>query len=203
MDTYFKINLEKTIKDKDKQLIIELGCGQKKKQDRITIDKIDLPHVDIVADMENGLPFLPDNSVDEIHCRSVLEHIENFENLMREIVRVLKKHGKVYVFVPHFSNPYYYSDYTHKRFFGLYSFYYFVDTNKQLKRKVPNFYTDIRINIISQHLLFNSPFWVTRQIRKIFGFVFNCHHSLQELYEEKLCYIFPCYGIEVVFTAEK
>ena len=26
---------------------------------------------------------MPDQSVDEIHCRSVLEHIENFENRMR------------------------------------------------------------------------------------------------------------------------
>jgi SAM-dependent methyltransferase len=203
MDPYIKIDLEKTIKDKNKPFILELGCGQKKKPDRITIDKIDLPYVDIVADIENGLAFLPDNSVDEIHCRSVLEHIENFENLMREIVRILKKDGKAYVFVPHFSNPYYYSDPTHKRFFGLYTFYYFVDTEKQLRRKVPNFYTDIRINIISLRLLFRSPFWITRQIKKIFGLVFNCHRLLQEFYEDKLCYIFPCYGIEVVFTAEK
>ncbi len=203
MNTYIKIDLEKIVKDKNKQLIIELGCGQKKKPERITIDKVDLPNVDIVADIENGLAFLPDNSVDKIYCRSVLEHIENFENLMREIVRVLKKQSKAYIFVPHFSNPYYYSDYTHKRFFGLYTFYYFVDKEKQLKRKVPNFYTDIRINIISQRLLFRSPFWITHQIKKIFGLVFNCHRSIQELYEEKLCYIFPCYGIEIVFTAEK
>ena len=47
---------------------------------------------------------------------------------MREITRVLKKNGKANIFVPHFSNPYYYSDYTHKRFLGLYTFYYFVET---------------------------------------------------------------------------
>jgi len=165
MEPSFKIDLKKIISDGN-PLIIELGCGQKKKSDRITIDKIDLPHVDIVADIENGLPFLPDNSVDGIYCRSVLEHIENFENLMREIVRVLKKQGKAYVFVPHFSNPYYHSDYTHKRFFGLYTFYYFVNTEHQLKRKVPNFYTDIRINIISQRLVFRSNFWFSRQIKR-------------------------------------
>jgi len=202
MESLIKIDLEKII-DGLEPVIVELGCGLKKKEGRIGIDVIDLPNVDIVADIEQGLPFLPDDSVDQIHCRSVFEHIENFENLMREIVRVLKKEGKAYVFVPHFSNPYYYSDYTHKRPFGLYTFYYFVNTEHQLKRKVPNFYTDIRINIISQRLLFRSPFWVTHQIKKIFGFVFNCHRSLQEFYEEKLCYILPCYGIEVVFTAGK
>lgn len=127
MESNIKINLEQAINSQN-PVIIELGCGQKKKTDRITIDRVDLPNVDIVADIENGLPFLPDNSVDQIHCRSVLEHIKNFENLMREITRVLKKNGKANIFVPHFSNPYYYSDYTHKRFFGLYTFYYFVET---------------------------------------------------------------------------
>ena len=198
MEPSVKIDLEKIIRD-GSPLIIELGCGQKSKQGRITVDKADLPNVDIVADMENGLPFLPDDSVDEIHCRSVLEHIQNFEDLIREIVRVLKKSGKAHVFVPHFSNPFYYSDYTHKRFFGLYTFYYFVDTERQLKRKVPNFYTDIRINIISQRLVFRSPFRLSRQIKKAFGFMINCHRSIMEFYEQHLCYIFPCHGIEIVF----
>ena len=115
-----KIDLDKTLKS-DAPVIIDLGCGPKKKHGRIGIDKLNLPTVDIVADLENGLPFLPDNSVDQIHSSEVFGCIENFENLMREVVRVLKKDGTSYVFVPHFSNPHYYSDYEHKRFFGLYT----------------------------------------------------------------------------------
>jgi len=199
MSPSLKIDLDKLIQS-HKYLSIELGCGQKRIEGRVTIDKIDQPHVDIVADIEDGLPFLPDNSVDEIHCRSVLEHINNFEDLLREIVRVLKKDGKAYVFVPHFSNPYYYSDYTHKRFFGLYSFYYFVEPQYQLKRKVPCFYTDIRINIISQKLVFRSPFFFSKIIKKLVGFIINTHRSVMEFYELHLCYIFPCHGIEIVFT---
>jgi len=202
MEPIVKIDLDKLINN-DKLLIVELGCGQKSKQDRITIDKLDLPNVNIVADIEDGLPFLPDDSVDEIHCRSVLEHIHNFEGIMREIVRVLKKSGEAHVFVPHFSNPYYYSDYTHKRFFGLYTFYYFVDKEKQLRRKVPNFYTDIRIDIISQRLIFRSPFWFTRQIKKAFGFIINLSRFFMEFYEQHLCYIFPCHGIEIVFIPDR
>lgn len=199
MGDLIKIDLEEMISS-DNPMIVEIGCGPQKKKGRIGIDKIDLPNVDIVADLEQGLAFLPDNSVDEIHCRSVLEHIENFENLIRDIVRVLKNTGRAHIFVPHFSNPYYYSDYTHKRHFGLYSFYYFVDKELQLKRKVPGFYTDIRINIISQRLVFKSPFWLRRKIKKLFGMLFNCHRFLQEFYEENLCYICPCHGIEIVFT---
>ena len=186
MEPVIKIDLENVVKG-NAPVIVDLGCGKKKKPGRIGVDKLDLPNVDIVADLEDGLSFLPDNSVDQIHGRSVLTHIENFENLMREIIRVLKKEGTAYIFVPHFSNPYYYSDYTNIRFFGLYTFYYFVDTKHQLKRKVPNFYTDIRIKIISQRLVFTSPFWLRRRIKKLLGFIFNCHRSLQEFYEEHLC----------------
>ena len=199
MKPVIKIDLQKIV-DSPNPVIIELGCGSKKKCGRITVDKVDLPNVDIVADMEKGLPFLPDNCVDEIHCRSVLEHIENFENLIREIVRVLKSSGKAYIFVPHFSNPHYYSDPTHKRFFGLYTFYYFVDNEHQLKRKVPNFYTGTRILILSQRLKFRSVFSILNPFKKLLGWFLNLHPALQAYYEENLCYLFPCHGIEIVFT---
>ena len=199
MCALIKINLEQVIKD-EKPLIIELGCGARKKEGRIGIDAVDLPGVDIVADLEKGLPFLPDNSVDQIHCRHFLEHIRNFESLMAEMVRILKKDGTAHIFVPHFSNPHYYSDYTHTRFFGLYSFYYFVDNENQLRRKVPNFYTDVRIKIISQRLIFRSSFIIISPFKKLFGWFINLHTSLTEYYEENLCYIFPCHGIEIVFT---
>jgi predicted SAM-dependent methyltransferase len=126
MDTLINIDLDSLIQT-SRRIVIELGAGTKKSPGRICIDKVDLPNVDIVADIERGLAFLPDNSIDEIHCRSVLEHIDNFEELMREIVRVLKPAGRAYIFVPRFSNPYFYSNYTHRRSFGLYTFYYFVD----------------------------------------------------------------------------
>jgi len=193
-----KIDLDKALKS-NHPVIIDLGCGPKKKAGTITIDKIDMPSVDIIADLEEGLPFLPDRCADQINCKSILEHVDNFENLMREIVRILKKDGKAHIFVPHFSNPYFYSDFTHKRHFGLYSFYYFVDTEKQLKRKVPNFYTDIRIEIISLRLVFRSPFRFSHQLKKLFGLIINRHRSLMEYYEQHLCYLCPCYGIEVVF----
>ena len=198
MEPLIRIDLEEVLNSGD-PVIVELGCGLKKKPGRIGIDKVDLTNVDIVADMEEGLSFLPDNSVDHIHCRSVLEHVANFEDLLREIVRVLKKNGKAHIFVPHFSNPYYYSDFTHRRPFGLYSFCYFVDHADQLRRKVPNFYTDIRIRIISQRLVFRSSFKVINPVKKLFGWFLNLHTILQEYYEENLCYAFPCHGIEVVF----
>jgi SAM-dependent methyltransferase len=199
MEPLIRIDLDKAIHG-GAPLILDLGCGRRKKPGRIGIDRVDMPGVDIVADIEEGLGFLPADCVDEIHCRSVLEHVDNFERLLADMVRVLKPQGRARVYVPHFSNPYYYSDYTHKRFFGFYTFYYFVDPSRQPKRKVPAFYSDIRLNIVSIRLVFRSPFPVRRFIRKMLGRFFNCHRSLQEFYEGMCCYLVPCDGIEVVFT---
>ena len=107
-------------------LAIELGCGQKKmSEDVIGIDAINTEAADIIADISQGLNFLPDNSVDIIYSNHVLEHFDDLGFIMGEIYRVLKPGGKTIGQVPHFSNPYYYSDPTHKTTFGLYTFSYF------------------------------------------------------------------------------
>lgn len=184
-------------------VILELGCGPRKQSGRIGIDALDLPGVDIVANLDNGLPFLPDRCVDEIHSRSFLEHVDKFENLMREMVRVLKPGGKVVSFVPHFSNPYFYSDYTHSRFFGYYTFYYFCDAEDQPARKVPSFYHDIRIRVTSIQLVFHSPFKGRSLFKRAFGRLVNWKTWLQEFYEENLCFVIPCYGLQVTFEPKE
>ena len=93
--------------DSNERIVIELGCGPNKVDGVIGVDKFWDENVDIVADFENGLPFLPDNSVDELFSRHVLEHIENLELLIKEIYRVLKPGGIHRVIVPHFSNPHF------------------------------------------------------------------------------------------------
>ena len=194
-----KINLNQRLST-GQEIAIEIGCGGKRRDvSFITIDRVDLDNVDIVADVEQGLGFLPDGCVDRVVCRSVLEHIDNFEGLLREMLRVLKPDGRAEIFVPHFSNPYYYSDYTHKRFFGLYTFYYFVEPEMQLRRKVPVFYTDLRLEICSLKLVFRTPFWISRRLRKWFGLLVNSCRWMQEFYELHLFNIVPCDGIEVVF----
>ena len=74
------------------RVVVELGPGPGlKSAGAIGIDLLPLEGVDIVHNLENGLSFIPDNSVDEITSSHVLEHISNFENLMRDIHRILKK----------------------------------------------------------------------------------------------------------------
>ncbi len=197
---YIKIDLAARLQS-GTPVILELGCGPNKKEGRIGIDRLDLPGVDIVADLNGGLPFLPDHCADEIYSKSLLEHVDDLGAVVREIARVLKPGGKKSLFVPHFSNPYYYSDYTHTRFMGLYTFYYFVDEKYQLRRKVPAFYSDVRIRVLSQKMIFQSPFRLVHYFKKAFQWLVNLSSWTQEFYEENLCYFIPCYGLEVVFRS--
>ena len=198
MPPILKVDLDALMKS-GRPVVLELGCGPNKTPGRIGIDRIDLPGVDIVADIDQGLGFLPDGSVDAIYSESFFEHVSNLEALVREVARVLKPDGYNWLFVPHFSNPYYYSDYTHKSFFGLYTLRYFCGDEDQLRRKVPNFYSDVRIRVVSQRLIFFSNFAVTRWLKKVFQKVINSSTWLQEFYEENLCYLIPCYGMELRF----
>ena len=177
------------------RIVIELGCGEvKRNPDSIGIDIAKLPGVDIIQNLESGLDFIPDNSVDEISSSHVLEHIIRFEELMRDIHRILKPDGIHKVTVPHFSNPHYYSDYTHKRFFGLYTFEYFSKISDQkLNRKVHDFYVDFHFRVT--HRRFN--FKKNLSPRNIFNILvadplFNTSNYMQEFYEDKFAFIIPC-----------
>jgi ubiquinone/menaquinone biosynthesis C-methylase UbiE len=196
------IDKEKLRRLLDRQkVIIELGPGNNKRiENSITIDVLDLPDVDIVADLNDGLEFLPDNSVDRMHSHHVLEHIVNFGFLMKEIHRVLKPGGMKIGRVPHFSNPYFFSDYTHTRFFGLYSFSYF-SKKTFFKRTTPTFYSDIDFEILDIKLVFMSQFLERKIVKRITEKIFNINKYFQELYEENFCYFLPAY--ELYFVLRK
>jgi len=79
--------------------IINLGAGTKiLREDVINVDLQLLPGVDIVADA-SLLPFKND-SIDVVICDYILEHAANTQAIIKEIVRVLKKRGLLYLKVP-------------------------------------------------------------------------------------------------------
>jgi ubiquinone/menaquinone biosynthesis C-methylase UbiE len=187
------------------KVVIDLGCGPNKKPGMIGIDVLPLSGVDIVANLEEGFPTIPDNSVDEFYTTHFLEHVYNFELLMAEMYRTLKPGGIAKITVPHFSNPYYYSDYTHKRFFGLYSFDYFSSKPTGYKRTIPVYTNKFSFTIISRKLVFKSPtFFIRNLIKKHFWTrIFNSGKYLQSLYEDAFTGIIPCYEIVFVLSPDK
>lgn len=193
---------EKFLKQNDR-LIIELGCGPNKSAGSIGIDMLPLEGVDIVHDLEKPFNFIPDNSIDEVRSSHLLEHIDNLEVLIREIHRILKPSGLHIAVVPHWSNPYYYSDYTHRRFFGLYTFDYMASKSTKLKRPVPDFYDTVKFDIHSRYLNLKSHFFIRNLFKQVVKRLVNINGYTQEFYEESFAHLIPCADIKFIMSPVK
>ncbi len=181
-------------------ITLDLGCGHFKKNPAwIGIDILDIEGVDIVGDVYEVIAMFPDNSVDEVHAFHFFEHIPDVPALLIELRRVLKQHGFIEIVVPHFSNPYFYSDYTHRSFFGLYSFSYMVKDNV-LKRKVPDYNLNTGLQLKSVFLRFKSPFLINRPFRMLWQYLFNSSVAMQEWYEDSWSSNFPCHELQFLLV---
>jgi len=178
-------------------LTLELGCGScKRNKDAIGIDVIDYKCVDIVGDVYDVLRKIPGNSVSAVYSYHFFEHVEDIGAIMKELARIIKEDGLLVIVTPHFSNPYYYSDYTHKNQFGLYSFSY-LSSDSIFLRKVPDYNKVLKFELNKVRLIFKSPrpFYFRWGLKKLFQTIFNLNRYMMEFYEENLCYIIPCYEI--------
>src|SRR5690606_13605698 len=129
---------------------IELGGGGINNEGFFNLDICPLAGVDIVADLNIPFELIPDNSISGVESHHCLEHITNLTGLMKELHSIVKPDGRIKITVPHFSNPYFYSDPTRMRFFGMYTMSYFASKDNQLPtRQVPSFYTEARFKIES------------------------------------------------------
>lgn len=97
-------------------LKLDLGCGTKREEGFIGVDRIAFPNVDVVMDV--GMARWPwdDASVDEVHSSHMLEHLKPLERVhfVNELWRVLKPTGKATIAVPDWSSARAYGDLTHE-----------------------------------------------------------------------------------------
>ncbi|MFQ5627249.1 MAG: methyltransferase domain-containing protein, partial [bacterium] len=185
-----KSNILDRLKSMDK-VIVELGCGKRKRNPNwIGIDTLDFEGVDIVGDVFAVLEEFPDHSIDCVHSFHFFEHVADLKKLLDELARVMKSNRQIEIVVPHFSNPHFYSDYTHKQFFGLYSFSYLAEDNL-LRRRVPQYIGRTSFELLKVDLIFKSspPFYGRHAFKKAIGFFFNMNTYMKELYEETFCYL--------------
>jgi ubiquinone/menaquinone biosynthesis C-methylase UbiE len=185
---------------KDNPVDLELGCGANKRHESaFGIDALDLPGVDVSGDVLDVLRRLPDASVANCYSSHFLEHVSDLAALFSELARVIRPGGTLKAVVPHFSNPHFYSDYTHSRFFGLYSFSYLC-VDRIFRRKVPTYGRALAFELVEARLVFKSDraFPVRRAFKAALGYLLNATAWIKEAYEENLCYLFPCYEVEFV-----
>ena len=191
--------------DAGKPVKLNLGGGERPLPGYYHLDLVDLPGVDVQADLNEPLEALPTGSVAAIHCRHLLEHIDLLMPLLDELHRVVRPGGTIDIRVPHFSNPYGYSDTTHVRFFGLYTFFYFADPANQPSRKVPSFYSKSRFQVKSVHIRLMHETWFDKVVRAVLQPLVNLSVGWQDWYERRLCRLFPANEIQYVIAplAEK
>lgn len=107
---------------------VDIGCGTRKVRGAIGVDTLPVPGVDVVADINHGLPFR-ESSVDVVYCYHILEHVDDFLGTMNEIWRVCRPGGLVFVKVPHAASTFVtWKDPTHRRGLSIATFAYFDDT---------------------------------------------------------------------------
>jgi hypothetical protein len=86
---------------------LNLGCGKRRKEGYVNIDMVELDAVDVIDDLKT-LESIEDNSISEIVCECVLEHITNnlgeFIGIFQTFHRVLCDNGIVRIHVPHFTS---------------------------------------------------------------------------------------------------
>jgi Methyltransferase domain len=187
----------------DRAFKLDLGCGRSKRApDYVGVDAIDGPAVDIVGDVVEVLRAVGDERATAIYSSHLFEHIEDLTALVDELERVLAVGGLLHVVVPHFSNAYYYSDPTHRRPFGLYTFSYFAE-DPLFHRRVPAYghRPRLRLEAASLHFRSAAEFRLRSRVKGAVGRVVNASVRLQEFYEENLAALWPCYELE--FTLRK
>jgi hypothetical protein len=182
---------------------LNLGVGRRPRDGYYGLDWIDMPGVDMVADLNEPLSELPDNSVEAIYTHHTVEHVVNFLPLMKEIHRVVIPEGRVEIVAPHFSNPYGYSDPTHVRFFGLYTFYYFSDEVDQPRRKVPAFYLPERFAVESVNITLMPTLLLVKPLRRLATRIVNSSMWFLDWYERSWCRKFPADSIRYVLRVKK
>lgn len=179
---------------------LELGCGEARKWPRaISIDRRESPAVDVVGDVFEVLAEIPDRAVAGVYSSHFMEHVDDLGALLREVVRVLRVGGRLEVVVPHFSNPYFYSDPTHRNFFGLYTFSYLCHDDV-LQRRVPHYDEPLPLRLREVELVFKSPppFYLRYALKRAFGVLVNLTTYTRELYEENLTGLVACYSVRYV-----
>jgi SAM-dependent methyltransferase len=163
---------------------LNLGCGLDIKNGWINVDRVALPGVDVVHDLELlPLPF-PDDHFEYILCQDVLEHLD-FVNVLRDVRRILKTGGTVHIRVPHFTSPNAYSDPTHKKLFTSDTFRFFVPGKR-------SYYFDF-LFCRSQNLRIEfGP-----KAFKPISWMVNRSDRMQQFYEASPLRIFPAANIEL------
>ncbi|HEX3101908.1 MAG TPA: class I SAM-dependent methyltransferase [Pyrinomonadaceae bacterium] len=176
--------------------ILDVGCGTNKTTGAIGLDNNPRTGADVIHDLgELPYPF-PDNEFDLVVSNHVVEHVPDVMAFIGELHRVTRDGGTIRLLTPHYTNPDWANDPTHRNHINSYTFNTFM-----AGRQVFDFYTDIQLKPIRTYVSL-AGLW------RALGFEFLVNldqrnpkmRFLRKFWEQYLSYIFR--GKELQFEFE-
>lgn len=120
--------------------VLDIGCGAHKTPGAIGMDVNPRTAADVIYDL-NCVPYpYLDNSFDEVIGRHVIEHVDCLLDVVSEIHRITKPGGVIKFLAPHYTNPDWATDPTHRTHLNSFSFRCFTDSEAPFP-----FYTQVRL----------------------------------------------------------
>lgn len=127
--------------------ILDVGCGRNKTPGAIGMDYNPRTDADVIHDL-GVVPYpFPDDEFDEVISWHVVEHVPDVMKFMTELYRITKPGGLIKIATPHYSNPDWPTDPTHRNHLNSYSFQCF-----NPERRLFDFYTDVELRPLKTHV---------------------------------------------------
>jgi len=127
--------------------VLDVGCGWNKTPGAIGIDSNPRAHADVIHDL-GVLPYpFANDEFDEVVCRHVAELVPAVMAFVTELFRITRPGGRIKITTPHYSNPDWPTDPTHRNHFNSYSFNCFIE-----ERQLFPFYTEVKLKPIRAYV---------------------------------------------------
>ena len=114
--------------DRERAKILDIGCGVNKVPGAIGMDANPRTAADVIHDLDTCPYPFADDDFDQVIGRHVMEHVREPIAVMMELHRITRQGGLVKLLVPHWTNPDWASDLTHRNHLNSYSFKRFTET---------------------------------------------------------------------------
>ena len=166
---------------------LNLGCGNKKQEGFVGVDRYGGDVVEVMCDIGVSLPFAS-NSVEEVHLDNVIEHVPDIVGLVREMVRVCENGATIAIITPHFTSLASWRDPTHVHHLSYFSMDHF--EKHWLADHVGG-----GLSVVKRRLSFGGG---------VMGLLGRLVFMVSpELYEKKFCFIFRASTLRFVLRVVK
>jgi SAM-dependent methyltransferase len=126
-------------KEKSVARVLDIGCGANKIPGAIGMDVNPRSAADVIHDLDDVPYPFADDQFDEVVGRHVIEHVRDPMAVMLELHRITRSGGLVRLVAPHWTNPDFATDLTHRNHLNSYSFRNLIEG-----REVFSFYAEAR-----------------------------------------------------------